>query len=171
MKPLVLILLTSLMAISVQAQTQTIADIARRERALKSKVPSKSIWVIKTEDIRTTPAAEDQEAATAPEVPEAPAPPAAPEAPAAEDPTQKWYDDTAAVRAKLRELTDQETTTQLLINQLMNQVLGPQSSQTARDQGQADLQAAQQRLQSVRTEVEKVRGDLQARELQGPPKK
>jgi hypothetical protein len=172
MKPLILILLTSSVAISVQAQTQTIADIARNERARKAQIPSKSNWVVRTEDIRTTPPAEEETAS--PEGVAAPSPAAeapAPATPSTVDPAQQWYDETALVRAKVRDLTDQETASQLQINNLMNQVLAPQSTQSARDQAQSELQAAQQRLQGVRTELEKTRGELQARELQGPPKK
>ena len=53
----------------------------------------------------------------------------------------------------------------------MNQVFAPLTTQTARDQAQAELQAAQQKLQEIRVDLEKAREELQARETAGPPKK
>ena len=173
MKVLILILLGSVFA---AAQSKTIADIARERRA--SQAQGRSSKVFTTADITPTskePAAAD----TAPAAAE-PAPTAAPAAAAAEpdpatppavDPLEQWLGETQKLRDRIRELIDQEARAQLDINSITNRVFAADTNETARSQAQLELQAAQQRLVGLRDQLAKSRSELQARELQGPPKK
>lgn len=192
MKPLILILLAA-----ICAEAQTLADIARQERARQARIQSARI--ITTEGIRTTapvlaaqpapvavPAAPNTTAPTAPTEPNAPTAPtaSAPSAPAAPatpaatapaaaapavDPVQKWNDDMQKARARLRELQTEETSLQLQLNDLTNQFTAPVSDENTRRQVQTSLGEVQNRLNAVRSELDQARRSVQAMEAQGPP--
>src|SRR5215207_9719063 len=127
MKPLILILLAATYA---AAQTPTIADIARQERAKRGQNASSKVYT--TADIKTAapaPAEPDKPAAEAGAAPAAVAPStavaandaAAPEVPKL-DPLQQWLQDSEKLRSEIRELVDREATTQLEINAITNRV-------------------------------------------------
>jgi hypothetical protein len=170
MKPLILILLGAVFA---AAQSPTIADIARERRALQAQGRSSKVFT--TADISptaTAPAADASPAATPdPAATEgAPAAQSTPEAPAV-DPLQAWLSETEKLRERIRDLMDQEAKAQLDINSVTNRVFAPDTNETARTQAQTELASAQQKLVGVRDLLSKSRSELQARELQGPPKK
>jgi hypothetical protein len=173
MKPLILILLAAAYA---AAQTPTVADVARQERARRAQ--SRSSKVYTTEDIRTTaPAEEAEPAAAGTEVsPDAKAAPATAEsAPDAQvpqaDPTKQWLMENEKLREQLRELMDQEAIAQLEINTATNQLNAPISTQSAKDEAGTKLQAANQKLATIRERIAKSRSELQEREAKGPPRK
>ena len=84
---------------------------------------------------------------------------------------QQWTQDTAKLRADVRDLMDQETATQLEMNAASSQINAPITSQSAKDQAQRTLEASQQKLLGIRAELAKARSDLQEKDLQGPPQK
>jgi len=150
-----------------QAQTQTIADIARQHRARKGQ--TKSTWVIHTEDIKgKTP---DLPETTAVEAVVAAATPVENVTPSsAPSAVDKWNDENLKLRRKIRDLSDQETAAQLQIDTLSTQIHSPVTSQSAIDQAQAGLNAAQQKLTTVRSDLSSARNELLSMEAQGPPK-
>jgi len=190
MKPLILMLLVATYA---AAQKPTIADIARQERARRGQ--SNSTKVYTTADIKT-PAPQGTE----PTPTAAPAPAAAPAvtsttaaapapaattstpatttppkepvpAPAGPDLVQQWTIETEKLRTQIRELIDQEAVGQLDINVIMNRVNAPVTSVGERDRALKDLEVAQNKLTATRDQLLRKRSELQARELQGPPRK
>ena len=187
MKPLILILLAATYA---AAQTPTIADIARQERARRA--PSTSNKVYTTADIKTPEPKVEGDAAVAP-APEgapaapAPAPAAVPAAttatpvPAAAattpapapavDPLQQWLVETDKLRNQIREIIDQEAVAQLEINSIQNRVNAPVTTVAQKDRALTELGVAQGKLTGIRELLSKKRAELQARELAGPPKK
>ena len=195
MKALILILLAAVYA-AAQNPTPTVADIARQERARRAQAKSSKVYT--TEDIRTTPAptetdpAANPDAGAAPGSPDpasltpgpapntpgptpapAPAPPVISPPPAAsgQDPVQQWMLENEKLRQQLRDLMDQEATTQLEINAAANQLNAPVSSQSAKDQAAANMKSAQDKLAGIREKISKGRNELQARESAGPPRK
>ena len=171
MKALIVILL-----MAVAAQAQTLADAARRERARQAGL--KPHRVITTESLRS---AAGSGAASTSSGTAAPAPPAANRPPVAEtpkeppkpappkiDPVKEWNDQLDKLRTKIRELQDQETAIQLQINQLNNQVFAPVIDQATKDQAMAQVGQTQQKLASVREELDQTKKTLDAKQLQGP---
>jgi len=177
MKALILILLAATYA---AAQSPTIADIAREERAKRAGNTSTRVYT--TADIKTKGSADSDGAA--PAAPAAPAqasapaaqtlPPAADGTPTAEapekDPVKEWMAQTDKLRQETRLLLDQEAGTQLEISATLNRVNAPVTSQPEKDRALADLGVAQSRLGIIREQLTKKRSELQARELEGPPK-
>jgi len=171
MKALILILLAATYA---AAQSPTIADVARQERARRAGNTSTRVYT--TADIKTKVSPDSE---TAPAAPVAPAlPPAAPAAATApagaepeKDPVQEWLTQTDKLRVETRLLLDQESATQLEISSTLNRVNAPVTSQSEKDRALADLAVAQSRLGVIRDQLSKKRAELQARELEGPPKK
>ena len=171
MKPLILILLA---AVGVQAQS--IADAARKERARQAQVQTTKIFTnqnVKGQDskeprdpleISTTKPVEKP----APEPDEAEEP-AAPKGETVVDAVNKWTDETSKLRAKVRDLMDQDTAAQLEINGFSAQINAPVTSQSAKTQAQKNLDTAQKKLAGIRAELSKVRGELQEKDLAGPP--
>ena len=70
----------------------------------------------------------------------------------------------------MQALQDEETATQLQINELNNQVYAPVTDQATKDQALTVVGAAQQKLLAVRMDLEQTRNELEALQLQGPPK-
>ena len=214
MKPLMLL---SLLAVSVQAQT--IADAARQERARQARIRSEQAVSGKTtETITNTPVAPSSQTPpvsvlgnpatpatpgtpAAPGTPGTPATPGAtaatpaspataapagpgqprpapaaapapprPPAPPPVDPAAKWNEEMGKIRARVRDLQDQEQALQLQVNQLTSQFLAPVSDQASKDQAQSRLGDTQNRLTAVRAELDQARKTLDSMQLQGPPK-
>lgn len=183
---MVLILLAA--SYAAAQNNPTIADIARQERARRGQNTGTKVYT--TADIKTlppSPAPEPGLGNTPAAVIDAPAvgmlpvagaapagatpsAAAAPEA-AKEDPVQKWLEETEKLRAQLRLLVDQESATQLEINQITNRIYTPVTSVSERDRAQNELGIAQVRLQALRDQITRARAELQAREQAGPPKK
>jgi hypothetical protein len=192
MKPLILILLAATYA---AAQTPTIADIARQERAKRGQSTSSKVYTIKAppppvvvDPLTGAPVPDTAPApGTVPAAGTAPAPAAAPTAPAAtagpagpaatpaetpgDDPVRRWLEDTEKLRAKIRQLADQEMATQLEINSVTNRIYAPVTSVPERDRAQAELGVVQNRLAGIREELSRARLELQVREKDGPPKR
>ncbi len=179
MKPLVVLLL---LAISVQAQS--LADAARMERARRANL--KSVFVLKAEGapapVPAAVAAGDAKAgegkagdtkpenakagstATSKDLPK-------PQAPPPVDANKIWNDEVEKLRAKVRDLQDQETALQLQQNELTNQVFAPITEPAAHDRAQAQLGENQTKLAAVRADLDQAKKILDATLLQGPPKK
>jgi hypothetical protein len=180
MKPLILILLAATYA---AAQTPTIADIARQERARRGASTSTKVYT--TADIKTPEPKVEGDAAVAPAPEGAPATPAAAPAGApaatstpapaaatpAVDPVQQWLAETDKLRNQIREIIDKEAVAQLDINAIQNRVNAPVTTVAEKDRALTELGVAQGRLTGIREELSKKRAELQARELAGPPKK
>ena len=185
--------LTLLLLLAVTVQAQTLADIARRERARQAGIRSSRVITGKGTQTQSTgkqspaqttppaasaaagqPPAAATPAAPAKEAPkEAPKPAGAPNrsaAPVIADPTAKWNEEVNRLRAKIQELEDQERALQLQVNQLTNQFFAPVTDQNSKDQAQARLGETQNRLTAVRTELDETKRALDAMQLQGPPK-
>lgn len=180
MKPLVVILL---LAISVQAQS--LADAARKERERQAKL--RPTRILTAEGVAPTAPAgaagkageakadEGKPGVTKPEEAKTAASTSKdtskPQAPPSVDPNKTWNDDVEKLRAKVRDLQDQETALQLQQNDLTNQVFAPVTEPAAHDRAQAQLGENQQKLAAVRAELDQTRKTLDAMLLQGPPKK
>src|SRR5678816_179637 len=192
MKALILILLAASYAAAQSTPNPTIADIARQERARRGQSAGTKVYttadvkpaapepglgntptsLIEAPAVGTLPVAgaAPTAAATTPAVTPATSSAAAtPEAPK-EDPLQKWLAETDKMRAQIRQLADQESATQLEINQITNRIYTPVTSVPERDRAQSELGIAQVRLQAIRDQLSKARAELQAREQAGPPK-
>jgi hypothetical protein len=189
-KPLALLFL-----VIVPIEAQTVADVARSERARQARLRAAQVYSGKgssTENVapRTAapavaaPAAAAVPAPAQPAAPPAappvasPAPAAKPAAPAAApavptipDPASKWNEALAKLRARIPELESQERTLQLQVNQLTNDFFAPISDQVSRDQAQSRLGETQNRLSAVRMELEQTKKALNDMQVQGPPKK
>jgi hypothetical protein len=183
MKSLILILL---MGVGVQAQT--IADLARQERAKQQAKPrTQPLRVITNDDLKRLSAAAvevqaaaqaggQEQPATGAEA--AKAEPAKPTQAGAEkaampattqpDPVQAWNAEMASLRAQIRELQDKETATQLQINDLTNKVYAPVTSVKARNEAQAGLSAAQKNLTTIREQIVATRLKLEQLQARGP---
>jgi Spy/CpxP family protein refolding chaperone len=188
MKALILILLAA--SYAAAQNKPTIADIARQERARRAESAGTKVYTMA--DIKTLPPSTAPEpglgntpaalidapaVGTLPVAGAAPAAGATPATAAAtpetpkEDPVQKWLAETEKLRAQLRQLIDQESATQLEINQITNRIYTPVTSVSDRDRAQNELGIAQVRLQALRDQITKARAELQTREQEGPPKK
>jgi hypothetical protein len=173
MKALLVILL-----VTVTAQAQSIADAARKERERQAQLHSN---VVVTET--GAPAAANAPAATAPAVPATEgAKPAdsttatattAKDAskPKTPDPLDLWNAKQDQLRAKIRDLQDQEMALELQQTEIQNQVYAPVVDPAVKDQAQAALAQNQERLAKVLVDLDLVRKELEAMQLAGPPKK
>ena len=182
--------LTLALLLAISAEAHTLAQIARQELERQARV--NSTRVLTSESPRTNaspappaateanpnpnnsagqrgPAPAGAGARTTPPT-NAPAAAVSP-APPPVDPVKEWNDQIDNLRAKIQELQDQETALQLQVNQLTNQIFAPVTDQTSRDQAQARLGETQNRLMSVRMELDQTRKTLDSMNLQGPPKK
>jgi hypothetical protein len=167
MAPMKAVALLLLIAVSVQAQT--LAEIARQERARQAK--SKPTRII-TSHGTITP---EEPKAAAPDVkaavPGAAAPQTAkPEAPETPDPIQAWNKELDQLRAKVRELQDQEMALILQQNQATNQVYAPVTDPATQQKAIAQLGQVQLQLETVRKDLDEAWKALEALQLQGPKK-
>jgi hypothetical protein len=185
MKPLVFILL-----IGNFLQAQTIAEVARRERERQAQ--SRSTHVItsvestKVEEPKPAGAADqtkpgDAKAAgtkpadanttdpkTAP-VPSKELP--KPQAPPPVDPVQVWNSQLEQLRTRIRTFQDQEMALTLQLNQTNNQVYATVIDPANQQRLLAQVGQIQQQLDNVRRDLAEARRNLDALQLQGPPKK
>ncbi len=163
MKPFAVILL-----VTISVQAQTIADVARKERERQARFRSKQVIVNVPSASSGASKPEPSKEETKPAPVAAPVPPAP--KPAAPDLTKSYNDQVEKLRARIRDLQDQETALQLQINQLTNRIYAPVVDPAAKDQAQNRLGATQQQLTSVRAELDQTKKTLDAMLLQGPPK-
>lgn len=75
------------------------------------------------------------------------------------------------LRAKVRQLQDQEAALQLQVNQLTAQFTAPVIDENTKNQIQTRIGETQSKLNAVRTELDQSKKALDAMTLQGPPKK
>ena len=143
-------------AISLQAQS--LADFARQERERQAHL--KPTQVITGSGSGATAAPSAQPVLPKTEDQKKPA----------ADPVKEYNDQVQKLRAKIQTLRDEETATQLQINELNNQVYAPVVDQAAKDQALTMATAAQQKLSDIRKELDVSTKELQALEAQGPPK-
>jgi hypothetical protein len=163
MKPLLVVFL---IATSISAYGQSIADIARRERARQAKSQATRIitqtQATKVEPANTTPPAGGEK----PKPVEAAKPAATPV-----DPVQAWNAQLDQLRVKIRALQDQEMALLLQQNQVTNQVYAPVTDPATQQKSLAQLGEIQGRVAALRKELEDARRSLDALQLQGPAKK
>jgi len=144
-----------LVAISVQAQT--IADAARQERARQARLKS----TITIKEVGTAPPSQADKAPDGKKLEKPPAP----------DPVEVWNGKMDQLRAQIKDLQDQQTALQLQKTQLQNQVYAPVVDPAAKDQAQAQLNDTLQQLSKVDADLDSAKRDLDAMQLEGPPKK
>ena len=163
MKPLLVVFL---IATSISAYGQSVADIARRERARQAKSQATRIitqtQATKVEPANTTPPAGGEK----PKPVEAAKPAATPV-----DPVQAWNAQLDQLRVKIRALQDQEMALLLQQNQVTNQVYAPVTDPATQQKSLAQLGEIQGRVAALRKELEDSRRSLDALQLQGPAKK
>ena len=164
MKPLILIV-----AASISLGAQTIADAARQERTRQAQVKSTRVFT----DANAHSVDPAIPVAIMPgrlpiPAPAAPATAAKPAVvvPPSDDPVQK-------LRARIRDLEDQETALKLKINDVSIEFYNPVTDMAARNDAQARLVDAQVRLGDTQRELAQTRTTLQQKEAeaQAAPKK
>ena len=168
MKPLLVVFL---IATSISAYGQSVADIARRERARQAKSQATRIitqtQATKVEPANATPPADaDAKPGETPKPVEAAKPAATPV-----DPVQAWNAQLDQLRVKIRALQDQEMALLLQQNQVTNQVYAPVTDPATQQKSLAQLGEIQGRVAALRKELEDSRRSLDALQLQGPAKK
>jgi len=167
-----LLILTLFLTISAQAQT--VADVARQERERRAHL--KTTTVIAAEGVRnattvnTPPAGEPKPVAPDKKTPAPAVTAPTPGRVQPPDPVKDWTERAEKLRKKIQDLQDEETTLQLQVNQLTNQFFAPVADQNSKDQAQARLGEAQNRLTAVQAELDQTKKTLDAMQLQGPPK-
>ena len=144
-----------LLATSVHAQS--LADAARRERERREHL--KSAVVIKADGSPSEANAKPAAGAAAAEKPKEPA------KAGAVDPVKEYNDQLQKLRAKISSLQDQETATQLQINDLNNQIYAPVVDQATKDQAMAVLGEARVNLAAIRLELDQTRKNLEELQL------
>jgi hypothetical protein len=138
-------------------QAQSLADFARQERERQAHLKPSQVITGTGSGATAAPAAEQPPANTGEKKPVL-------------DPVKEYNDQVDKLRTKIRTLQDEETATQLQINEFNNQVYAPVVDQAAKDQALTLVGAAQQRLMDIRKELDAATKELQALEAQGPPK-
>jgi hypothetical protein len=144
-----------LVAVSVQAQS--LADIARQERERQAHLKPTQI-ITGTGSGAAVPTGASASKTEEPKKPSV-------------DPVKEYNDQVDKLRGKILSLQDEETATQLQINELNNQVYAPVVDQDVKDQALTVVGAAQMKLADVRKELDETRKTLEALLAQGPPKK
>jgi TolA-binding protein len=144
--------------VAMSVQAQSLADFARRERERQAHLKPTQVITGTGSGATAAPAAQS----AAPKIVETKKP--------AADPVKEYNDQLDRLRAKIRSLQDEETATQLQINELNNQVYAPVVDQAEKDQALAVVGAAQLKLANVRMELAATTKELEAAETQGPPK-
>jgi hypothetical protein len=151
MKALIVIML---LAGSVQAQS--LADAARKERERRAHL--KPAEVIEAEGF-PAPTGEQRENIQL-EL-------ARPQPPAI-DSTKVWNEQVRGLLAKIQALQEEETATELLINELNNQIFAPVVNQATKDQALARLGEARERLAALGLELSQTTQNLETIQIQGP---
>jgi hypothetical protein len=188
-----------ILLLALCAEAQTLAELARRERERQARL--ESTRVVTNEELQSvigaaplatltpapgSPAPAASTPGTSPGTTPSPgtpatpqpaqAPPAAttgpPAPPAVSEAVQRWNQELERLRARVRQLQDEETRLQLELNDLTAQFTRPQgTNETIRRQVQTRMTETQSRLNSVRGELDQTRRALQAMEAQGPPQR
>jgi hypothetical protein len=153
------VILTAVTFISLgpRLQGQSLADFARQERERQAHLKATQVITGTGTGATAAPAAQSVLANAG-------------ERKSALDPVKEYNDQVDKLRTTIRTLRDEETATQLQINELNNQVYAPVVDQAAKDQALTVVGAAQQRLMDIRKELDVATKELQALEAQGPPK-
>lgn len=150
MKPLFVMLL---LATSVQAQS--IADAARQERERQAKVKSSAVF----KETGPEPApVEEREVPTVSK-------------PSTLDPVELWNAKVDELRAKIKDLQEQEVALQLQQTQLQNQVSAPIIDPATKEQAQKDVAQNIQRSAKIREDLDSSKKELDALQAAGSPKK
>jgi vacuolar-type H+-ATPase subunit I/STV1 len=158
-----------MLLIAASVHAQSIADIARKERERQSK--AKSTRVIKPDEVKSSDAAQAKPADAKPAGSEAAKEPAKLQEPTKVDPVQVWNNQLEQFRTKIRAFQDQETSLQLQLNQATNQFYAPVIDPATQQAAQAKVAQIQQQLADVRKGMDDAKKDMDALQLQGPPKK
>jgi len=165
MRPLILLLL-----LAITAEAQTLADVARKERQRQVEVHSRRL--ITTEDAKPVILPEPGQVVTSlPSVPAVAVPPAVskPVAVPSIDPVQKYQEEITRLGVKLRDLQTQETALQLQINDSSNKFNAPVTDVPSRADAQARMVDGQNRLATVRADLDLTRKALEVMEASRPP--
>jgi len=150
--------LLAILFLASSVHAQSLADAARMERDRHAHVkPAQTITGTGSGAVAAPAAASAGPKTEQPKKP-------------AIDPVKAYNEQLDRLRTSIRSLQDEETATQLEINQLNNQVYAPVIDQAAKDQALTVVGAEQQKLADIRKELEETRKDLEALQLQGPPK-
>jgi TolA-binding protein len=149
--------LMAILWVAVSVQAQSLADLARHERERQSHLKPAQV-ITGTGTGASVPAGR-------------PAQKTEESKKTAVDPVKEYNDQIEKLRSKIRSLQDEETATQLQINELNNQVYAAIVDQAAKDESLAVVGAAQMKLADIRKELTDTRKTLEAMETQGPPKK
>jgi hypothetical protein len=172
-------LLSLVLVVTIPVQAQTLADVARQERARQARIRSGHLYEGKgtrTETTTPPPAAAAPAAATpaapapATAVPNAKPPAPKPSSPPAPDPAVLRAAEIEKLRAKIAQLEDQERALQLQVTQFTNQLLAPVTDQNAKDEAQTQIGTTQNKLNAVRAELDLTKKTLEDLLSQGPPK-
>jgi hypothetical protein len=174
-KPVIVMLL---LITSVEAQT--LADVARQERQRQARLRSTTRLVVVESSAPAAPPADPAQPAAGGAKPEegrteqpstpATAKPAPPPAPPRPDPAAEFNAQMDKLRARLRELQDQESSLQLQVSQITNQVFATITDPMTQQDAQTRLGETQQKLTGVRQELEQTRRALDQLQAQGPPR-
>jgi len=156
-----------LVAASVHAQS--IADIARKERERQAK--AKPTRVITAYEVQTPGATAAKPPDAKPAGSDAAKESAKLQEPTKVDPVQVWNNQLEQFRTKIRAFQDQETSLQLQLNQATNQFYAPVIDPATQQAAQAKVAQIQQQLADVRKGMDDAKKDMDALQLQGPPKK
>ena len=186
-KPLIVILVAA-----VSAQSQDLADAARKERArqaqnkstrvfsdgnshlLKSTAPAPAPKVPAPAAGAAAPKASTAVSAAGAVTPKAGATPELPGATlnaAAAAPVDTTAEEMQKLRIRVRALEGQETSLKLLIIDVTNQVYAPLTDQTAHNEALAKLGETQVKLSEVQKELAQARSNLQELEIKAAAKK
>ena len=143
--------------VAVSVQAQSLADLARHERERQAHLKPAQV-ITGTGSGAAVPPGQPAQKTEEPKK-------------AAVDPVKEYNDQLDRLRAKIRSLQDEETATQLQINELNNQVYAPVVDQAVKDESLAVVGAAQMKLTDIRKELTDTRKTLEDMQTQGPPKK
>ena len=158
MKALFVILMAAtFISVGPTLQGQSLADFARQERERQAHLKPTQVIAGTGTGATTAPAAQTGLAGTGEKQP-------------AGDPVREYNDRLDKLRTTIRTLQDEDTATQLQINEFNNQVYAPVVDQAAKDQALTLVGAAQERLADIRKELDARTKELQALVAEGPPK-
>jgi hypothetical protein len=158
MKALFVILIAAtFISVGPTLQAQSLADFARQERERQAHLKPAQVITGTGSGATAAPAAQSALGNAGEKKP-------------ALDPVKEYNDHVERLRTRIRILQDEETATQLQINELNNQVYAPVVDQAAKDQALMVVGAAQQRLTDTRKDLDSATKELRELEALGPPK-
>jgi len=155
-----------MLLVVASVQAQSIADVARKERERQAKLRPTARVITSTEPAVKAEPPKPADAADSKDAPkDAPKAQAAPTV----DPVQVWNNQLNQLRAKIRTLQDLEMALMLQENQATNSVYAPVTDPATQQRAFAQLGDIQQKLVSVRKDLDDAKRQLDAMQLQGPP--